>query len=79
MVDPETNRYLSEDYGFCRLWENMGGKIYIDCQSNLTHQGSKIYSGNYANSLQNNFALAIPAKEGVHLKITGLNYLKANP
>ena len=57
----------------------MGGKIYIDCQSNLTHQGSKIYSGNYANSLQHNFALAIPAKVGVQMKITGLNYLNANP
>lgn len=79
MVDPETNRYLSEDYGFCRLWENMGGKIYIDCQSNLTHQGAKIYSGNFANSLQNNFALAIPAKADIQLKITGLSYLKPNP
>ena len=79
MVDPETNRYLSEDYVFCRLWENMVGKFYIDCQSNLTHQGAKNYLGSFANSLQNNFALAILAKVDIHLKITGLNYLKPNP
>ena len=79
MVDPETNRYLSEDYGFCRLWENIGGKIYIGCQSNLAHQGAKIYSGSFANSLENNFALAIPAKADIQLKITGLSYLKPNP
>ncbi len=38
-VDPETNRYLSEDYTFCRLWEKLGGSIYVDATSNLTHQG----------------------------------------
>ena len=75
MVDPESGRYLSEDYGFCRLWEAMGGKIYIDCLSNLTHQGMKIYSGNFANSLKSNFALAIPAREGIKMQLTGLNYL----
>ena len=75
MVDPETGRYLSEDYGFCRLWEGIGGKIYIDAKSNLTHQGTKIYQGNFATSLLNNFTLAIPAKHGVEMQINGLNNL----
>ena len=36
MVDPVTRRYLSEDYGFCRLWSGLGESIYIDANSNLT-------------------------------------------
>ena len=75
MVDPKTKRYLSEDYGFCRLWEGMGEKIYIDALSNLTHQGMKMYSGNFASSLQTNFAQAIPAEKGMKMTIAGLNHL----
>ena len=41
MVDPQTRRYLSEDYGFCRLWSGLGESIYIDANSNLSHQGAK--------------------------------------
>ena len=76
MVDPDTGRYLSEDYGFCRLWEGMGQKIYIDAKSNLSHQGSKLYQGNYAQSLLNNFDFAIPAEAGMPMEIHGLDYLK---
>lgn len=78
MVDPETGRYLSEDYGFCRLWEKMGQKIYIDATSNLTHQGMKIYQGNFAESLHTNLSRAIPAKAGVAMTLTGLNNLVQN-
>ena len=35
MVDPESRRYFSEDYGFCRLWEKIGGEIFVDANSNL--------------------------------------------
>lgn len=78
MVDPESKRYLSEDYAFCRLWENIGGKIYIDALSNLTHQGSKLYSGNLAISLQTNFSQAILAKKGLSMTIKGLEYLNVD-
>jgi len=39
------HRYLSEDYAFCRLWQNMGGKIFIDLTARLTHIGQFNYFG----------------------------------
>lgn len=75
MVHPESKRYLSEDYGFCYLWEKMGGKIYIDATSNLTHQGSKLYQGNFAESLKVNVVNAIGGRKGSTMNIKGLEYL----
>ena len=46
MVEPKTKRYLSEDYAFCRLWQNMGGKIYADIMSGMTHYGNYAFRGN---------------------------------
>jgi hypothetical protein len=51
MVEPETNRYLSEDYGFCRRWRDMGGRVFVDTTAKLTHQGSHLFRGDYAASL----------------------------
>ncbi|OTG86911.1 hypothetical protein B9T31_04655 [Acinetobacter sp. ANC 4558] len=75
MVHPISKRYLSEDYGFCYLWEKLGGRIYIDGKSDLSHQGSKLYHGNFAESLKVNLTNAIGAKEGLEMKISGLDYL----
>ncbi len=75
MVHPESKRYLSEDYGFCYLWEKMGGKIYIDAHSKLTHQGSKIYEGDLSNSIKTNLANAIPGPVDAKFNITGEEYL----
>jgi hypothetical protein len=38
-------RYLSEDYGFCRLWQNMGGSIHADLTVRLNHIGQFCYYG----------------------------------
>ena len=38
-------RYLSEDYYFSRLWSKIGGKIYADVASPLTHQGNMHFKG----------------------------------
>ena len=45
MIDPEAKRYLSEDYAFCRLWQKIGGKIYADISSPLTHWGTFSFKG----------------------------------
>jgi hypothetical protein len=47
MVEAETNRYLSEDYAFCRRWRDLGGKIHVDTQSKLAHHGSYTYRGDF--------------------------------
>ena len=44
-IDIETDRYLSEDYTFCRRWQALGGKIWIDPKIVLSHHGSYIYKG----------------------------------
>lgn len=50
MADAD-GRYLSEDYAFCQRWRSLGGKIYVDLVSNLTHQGQMLYQGNFLGSL----------------------------
>lgn len=45
MIDPDTKRYLSEDYAFCRRWQQMDGKIYADVQTTLGHVGNLPFFG----------------------------------
>ena len=45
MIDPDTRRYLSEDYAFCRRWQQIGGKIYADIQTTLGHVGNLPFVG----------------------------------
>ena len=44
MIDPESKRYLSEDYAFCRRWQQAGGKIYADVNTTLGHVGNLPFS-----------------------------------
>jgi hypothetical protein len=46
MIDPETRRYLSEDYTFCRLWQNLGGEVWLDPRTALNHVGHYTFRGN---------------------------------
>jgi hypothetical protein len=48
MIEPETGLYLSEDYAFCRRWRDLGGEIWLDINSRLSHQGSYTYRGDFA-------------------------------
>ena len=44
-------RYLSEDYGFCRLWQNMGHSVFVDLSIKLNHIGTFRFIGNPLQSL----------------------------
>jgi hypothetical protein len=78
MVDPQTRRYLSEDYGFCRLWSGLGESIYVDANSNLTHQGSKLYRGDFATSLQTSLPHAVGGPAGAAMVLAGREHLQPN-
>ncbi|MGJ7607244.1 hypothetical protein ACSFA7_23125 [Variovorax sp. LT1R20] len=78
MVDPETRRYLSEDYGFCRLWSGLGESIYIDANSNLSHQGAKMYRGDFASSLLTSLPHAVGGPAGAAMVLKGREYLQPN-
>ena len=45
MVDPDSGRYLSEDYAFCRRWIDIGGKVWVDLQCKLQHLGQHNFGG----------------------------------
>ncbi|MCO6505915.1 MAG: hypothetical protein J6570_02230 [Snodgrassella sp.] len=78
LVDPVTKRYLSEDFSFCRLWNLLGGKVYIDARSNLTHMGNKIYQGPFAQSLEASLNYAIGAPAGAKMFLHHNQPLQAN-
>jgi len=52
MIDPDSDRYLSEDFAFCRLWRDMGGKVWVDLECKLMHLGQHNYPGDLAESLR---------------------------
>jgi hypothetical protein len=52
MIDPESKRYLSEDYAFCRRWQQMGGKIYADVMTVLGHVGNIRFQGSLEERLK---------------------------
>jgi len=45
LIDPVTKEYLSEDYYFCKLWREMGGKIWADLTIKLDHAGYYKFGG----------------------------------
>ena len=53
MIDEATGTYLSEDFSFCRRWTDMGGEIWADMQSRLSHTGPTTFSGNFADRFEN--------------------------
>ena len=41
----EDGTYLSEDFAFCKRWTDMGGEIWADLNSKLTHVGPLAFHG----------------------------------
>lgn len=60
MVDGN-GRYLSEGHAFCRLWQSVGGKVFVDINSRLTHEGTQLYAGDLCKSLLARAAQPRPA------------------
>lgn len=52
MIDPNTRRFLSEDYSFCRRYQMLGGDIWADTMSPLAHFGTNVFTGNIAQRLE---------------------------
>lgn len=46
----QTGALLSEDYHFCDLWRNHGGKIYANPFIKLEHVGTYVYNGDIVKS-----------------------------
>lgn len=48
MIESETGTYLSEDFSFCRRWTEIGGEIWADLTSRLSHVGPITFRGDLA-------------------------------
>lgn len=44
-IEPGTNRLLSEDYHFCRIWRENGGQVWAAPWAHLAHVGSYVFEG----------------------------------
>jgi hypothetical protein len=44
-IELDTNRYLSEDYTFCRRFQAIDGKIWVDPKIILNHVGTYVFRG----------------------------------
>lgn len=45
-IEPVTNRLLSEDYHFCRIWRLIDGKVWAAPWCQLAHIGTYAFEGN---------------------------------
>jgi hypothetical protein len=54
---------LSEDYDFCAKWKSLGKKIYVAPWVRLTHIGTYVFSGKFAETSALNSAIEASLKE----------------
>jgi len=50
--DPRTKIYLGEDFSFCKLWKDIGGKCYAYIADTIVHIGEHQYEGRFADELK---------------------------
>lgn len=60
-------RYLSEDFAFCRKWRDIGGTVWADLYSNLSHSGFHCFEGNLMESMKGMFEIE-KVKETKHVE-----------
>ena len=65
MIDPESRRYLSEDYAFCRRWQQIGGKIFADVQTTLGHVGNLGFNACIKDRMSKNYNNVVPVSAGI--------------
>lgn len=46
VIDPDSHRYLSEDYSFCQYWRAVGGEVWICPWMKTGHLGTYQFVGN---------------------------------
>lgn len=64
----EDSVLLSEDYAFCRMWQNIGGEVWSAPWVRITHSGDYTFSGQFhkmveINKERNRLIAEIKAKE----------------
>ena len=47
----EKEIYLGEDFYFCKLWTDIGGKIHALVDEEIIHTGEKAYKSKLSNDL----------------------------
>jgi len=52
MIEPESGASLSEDLSFCKRWSDIGGEIWVDTQSKLSHTGPTTYYGDLSSQFR---------------------------
>lgn len=50
----DDNRAWGEDYAFCKLWQSIGGEVWIDSSIKLDHIGKKVYTGRFTEWIMEN-------------------------
>ena len=50
--DPKTKEFFGEDFGFCKRWTDMGGKVHAYILDYITHVGEYQYCGRLWDELQ---------------------------
>jgi hypothetical protein len=53
-VNKDTRDFIGEDWTFCQVWRDLGGKIYVDPSIHLVHTGSYAFEGRLLSTKDSN-------------------------